>query len=94
VLTDFGRTPRSNANAGRDHDPDAYTIAFAGGGIQGGQVYGSTDRNGALPETQPFTPPGVHTTIFPQLGIPPKSEIRDMLDRPFPISDGEVLRVS
>src|SRR6185369_8678590 len=49
VLTDFGRTPRINGGAGRDHYPDAYSVAFAGGGIQGGQVHGSTDANGAFP---------------------------------------------
>ncbi len=91
MLTDFGRTPRINANAGRDHYPDAYTIAFAGGGIKGGQVYGSTDSKAAFPKTLACSPADVHATIFQALGISPKAEIHDMLNRPFPISDGQVL---
>lgn len=91
VLTDFGRTPRVNGGAGRDHYPDVYSIAFAGGGIQGGQVYGSSDAHGAKPATNACEPPDVHATIFRALGISPRAELRDPLDRPFPVSDGEVL---
>ena len=91
ILTDFGRTPRINANAGRDHYPNVYSIAFAGGGIRGGQVYGSSDSHAAFPKSQPCSPPDVHATIFHALGIDPKAELRDMLNRPFPISDGDVL---
>lgn len=91
VLTDFGRTPRINAGAGRDHYPNVYSIAMAGGGIQGGQVYGSSDSKGAFPATLACGPPDVHATIFRCLGISPRAEIRDMLDRPFPVSDGKVL---
>lgn len=91
VLTDFGRTPRINGGAGRDHYPDAYSVAFAGGGIHGGQVHGSTDANGAFPRTHPCTPPDVHATILHAMGISPKAEVRDMLNRPLRICDGEVL---
>jgi hypothetical protein len=91
MLTDFGRTPRINGAAGRDHYPSVYSIAFAGGGIQGGQVYGSSDDNGAFPKDLPCGPPDVHATIFQALGISPRTEIRDNLGRPFPVSDGEVL---
>lgn len=91
MLTDFGRTPRINGGAGRDHYPSVYSVALAGGGIQGGQVYGSSDANGAFPRTQPCGPPDVHATIFQALGISPRAELRDMLGRPFPVSDGEVL---
>ena len=94
VLTDFGRTPRINGGAGRDHYPDAYSIAFAGGGIHGGQVYGSTDSKGAFPKTLPCTPPDVHATIFQSLGISPRAEIHDTFNRSFPICDGEVLPLS
>jgi hypothetical protein len=93
VLTDFGRTPRINRGAGRDHYPDAYSIAMAGGGIKGGQVSGSTDSQGAFPKSQPCTPPDVHATIYQLLGINPKTELRDHLNRPFPICDGEALPV-
>ena len=91
VLTDFGRTPHINGAAGRDHYPYAYSIAMAGGGIRGGQVYGSSDATGAFPKSQPCGPPDVHATVFHALGISPRAEIRDMLGRPFPVSDGEVL---
>jgi hypothetical protein len=91
MLTDFGRTPRINGAAGRDHYPSVYSIALAGGGIQGGQVYGSSDDKGAFPMDLPCGPPDVHATIFQALGISPRAEIRDNLGRPFPVSDGEVL---
>jgi len=91
MLTDFGRTPRINGAAGRDHYPSVYSIAFAGGGIQGGQVYGSSDDKGAFPKDRACGPPDVHATIFQALGISPRTEIRDNLGRPFPVSDGEVL---
>jgi hypothetical protein len=91
ILTDFGRTPHINGAAGRDHYPNVYSIALAGGGIQGGQVYGASDSKGAFPRSLPCGPPDVHATIFHALGISPRAEIRDMLGRPFPVSDGEVL---
>ncbi|MEK6259103.1 MAG: DUF1501 domain-containing protein [Planctomycetota bacterium] len=94
VLTDFGRTPRINGAAGRDHYPSVYSIAMAGGGIRGGQVYGSSDSKGAFPKTQPCTPPDIHATIFHALGISPRAELRDMLNRPLPVSDGEVLAIT
>jgi hypothetical protein len=93
VLTDFGRTPRINKSAGRDHYPSVYSVALAGGGIQGGQVYGSSDGQGAFPKSLHCGPPDVHATIFQALGISPRAEIRDMLDRPFPVSDGKVLPI-
>lgn len=91
MLTDFGRTPRINGAAGRDHYPNVYSIALAGGGIRGGQVYGSSDSYGAFPRMQPCGPPDVHATIFHALGISPRAEIRDMLGRPLPVSDGQIL---
>lgn len=91
MLTDFGRTPRINGAAGRDHYPNVYSVALAGGGIRGGQVHGASDSNGAFPATQPCGPPDIHATVFQLLGISPRAEIRDMLGRSFPISDGEVL---
>lgn len=93
VLTDFGRTPKINAAAGRDHYPDVYSVALAGGGVRGGQVFGSSDHRGALPHSDPCGPPDIHATIFSCLGIDPRTEIRDMLNRPFPVSDGRVLPI-
>ena len=91
LLTDFGRTPRINGGAGRDHYPHAYSVALAGAGIQGGQVYGSTDRDGAHPATHACGPEDFHATIFQALGISPRAEMTDQLDRPFPVSDGDPL---
>lgn len=91
MLTDFGRTPRINGGAGRDHYPSVYSIALAGAGIRGGQVYGSSDAQGAFPKTLPCGPPDVHATMFHALGIHPRTTIRDPLNRPLPVADGEVL---
>ncbi len=92
-LTDFGRTPQINRAAGRDHYPSVYSVALAGGGIRGGQVYGSSDSNGAFPRTQPCGPADVHATTFHALGISPRAEIHDQLGRPFAVCDGEVLPI-
>lgn len=91
LLTEFGRTPKINGGAGRDHFPDCYSVAFAGGGIEGGQVYGSSDAIGANPATKPCGPPDLHATIFHALGIDPRHMIMDREDRPLPICDGNPL---
>jgi len=91
MLTDFGRTPRINGGAGRDHYPNAYSIVLAGGGIRGGQVYGSSDRLGAEPRDLPTGPADIHATIFQALGIPLDAHLYDKTGRPFPLTDGRVL---
>ena len=68
---EFGRTPHINAAGGRDHWPGCWTIPVAGGGIQGGQVIGSSDAIGAAPQDRPVTPMEVAATIYHGLGIPP-----------------------
>ena len=91
LLTEFGRTPKINGGAGRDHFPDCYSVAFAGGGIGGGQVYGSSNAIGAKPATNPCEPPDIHATIFHALGIDHRKMIMDRNDRPLPICDGNPL---
>lgn len=91
IITDFGRTPRVNGSAGRDHYPNVYSVVLAGGGIRGGQVYGSSDGLGAYPASHPCGPADLHATIFHALGISPGAVLHDMLDRPFTATDGEVL---
>jgi hypothetical protein len=91
MLTDFGRTPRINGGAGRDHYPNAYSIFLAGGGIRGGQVYGSSDRLGAEPRDLPTGPADVHATIFQSLGIPLDAHLHDMAGRPYALTDGRPL---
>ena len=88
---EFGRTPKINGGAGRDHWGRVYSTVLAGGGIRGGQVYGSSDRLGALPRDNPTGPADVHATIFQQLGIPLDAHLRDNTGRPFPLTDGRPL---
>ncbi len=88
---EFGRTPRINDLAGRDHWPNAYSILMAGGGIRGGTVLGETDRQGAEVLSGRVLPADVLATLWQHLGIPPRAEMRDRLDRPFPVSQGRVL---
>jgi hypothetical protein len=85
---EFGRTPKINGNAGRDHWPDCYSLLLAGGGIQGGAVYGSSDRLGAYPETDPVTPADLAATIYSRFGLDPRTHIVDQTGRPWRIADG------
>jgi len=89
ALGEFGRTPKINGNAGRDRWPDCYTVLLAGGGIQGGAVYGSSDRIGAYPATSPVTPADLAATIYWRFGIRPQTELHDQTDRPYRIADGQ-----
>jgi hypothetical protein len=93
VLGDFGRTPKINANAGRDHWNSCYTILLAGGGLKAGVVHGSSDRIGALPARDPVTPGDIIATIYHLMGVDPRSEIHDALGRPFEIvREGKVVQ--
>jgi uncharacterized protein (DUF1501 family) len=89
---DFGRTPKINDKAGRDHWPACGTVLMAGGGVAGGRDYGSSDATGAYPHDKPATPGDITATVFHALGFDPQSEIHDQLDRPLPISNGRPLR--
>ncbi|MDA1015772.1 MAG: DUF1501 domain-containing protein [Planctomycetota bacterium] len=91
VMGEFGRTPRINKNAGRDHYPGAGSFLLAGAGIQGGVVVGETDRNGTGPITRPCRPEDAAATIYRALGIDPHLTYFPRLTRPTPIADGEVL---
>src|SRR5438270_13810896 len=77
--------------AGRDDDPNPYSVFLAGGGIRGEQVYGSSDRIGAEPRDLPTGPADVHATIFQALGVPLDSHLHDSTGRPYPLTDGRVL---
>jgi uncharacterized protein (DUF1501 family) len=92
AMGEFGRTPRINANGGRDHWPDCYTVLLAGGGIHGGAVFGASDRTGAYPAKDPVTPADLAATIFWRFGIDPSSEIHDLTGRPWRVADGQPLR--
>ena len=90
-LTDFGRTPKVNGNGGRDHYPNVYSLAYAGGGIQGGQVYGASNKKGTEPAAGACSPADIHATAFSAMGIDPRTELHDQLDRPFQLCDGNPL---
>ena len=92
-MGDFGRTPRINEEAGRDHWPSCYTMVLAGGGIRGGQVLGESDKIGAVPRLRPITPADVHATVFTALGYDPHAITYQSADgRPILLSDGDVLK--
>jgi hypothetical protein len=91
-MAEFGRTPRINGRAGRDHWGNVFSVALAGGGVRGGQVYGSSDRHGAYPNDGKVSPQDLTATILHCLGYAPDAEIHDALGRPLPISRGEVIR--
>ncbi|MGH7128737.1 MAG: DUF1501 domain-containing protein, partial [Planctomycetaceae bacterium] len=88
---DFGRTPKINRDAGRDHWPQCGTVLMAGGGIRGGREHGSSDANAAYPHDDPATPGDITATVFHALGFSPETLIRDQLGRPMPIADGKAL---
>jgi Protein of unknown function (DUF1501) len=85
---EFGRTPRIStlsqfyATAGRDHWGAVQTVFFAGGGVRGGTVVGSSDRNGGFPATSPQTPENLAATIYAALGIPRTAAWHDPAQRP------------
>ncbi len=91
AMGEFGRTPKINANAGRDHWPDCYSLILAGGGIQGGAVYGASDRLGAFPTIDPVRPADLAATIYWRFGFNSTIEIHDSFGRPHRIADGQPL---
>ena len=91
-LTEFGRSPRFNVNAGRDHWGSVFSVALAGAGIRAGGVHGESDALGGQPLSGKVTPADLTATIFHSLGIPPETEIQDTAGRPLPISRGQVIR--
>ncbi|PYT95000.1 MAG: DUF1501 domain-containing protein [Acidobacteria bacterium] len=73
---EFGRTPKINPAGGRDHWPQCWTVVFAGGGIKGGQVVGSSDDIGSAPKDRPVAPGHVAATVFKALGLPIDLELK------------------
>jgi hypothetical protein len=85
-MGEFGRTPRINQNAGRDHWARCWSIVVGGGAIKGGQAYGSTDEDGMAVANNPVRVSDVFATIYRALGIDHTTQIRDSIGRPFNIS--------
>jgi uncharacterized protein (DUF1501 family) len=89
VTGEFGRTPRVNPSAGRDHWGPSSAIALAGGGIQGGRVVGASNARAEKPETTPYGPADLVATIYHSMGIDPRREFKTPEGRPVPIVPGE-----
>jgi len=91
VMGEFGRTPRFNAAGGRDHWPHCFSVVVAGGGIQGGQVMGASDRIAAYPISDPVTPQDLTATLFHCFGLDPHTAVHDPLGRPYALVEGTPL---
>jgi uncharacterized protein (DUF1501 family) len=87
-ISEFGRTPVINASAGRDHFPAAWSCVFAGGGIKGGQAYGSTTDDGMDVKEKKVAIGDVLATLCQALGVPPDTENFTPMDRPIKLSEG------
>jgi uncharacterized protein (DUF1501 family) len=82
---EFGRTPRVNPQAGRDHYPSVFSAALAGGPVQGGRVVGASDAHGAFPRSNPKTPQDVLATVYRFLGVDTKQQYPNATGRPIPV---------
>ena len=85
--SEFGRTPDINENDGRDHYPLAYSTVFAGGGVKGGFVYGSTDKEGRRVADKQCTPQDFQATIGHGMGLPVDEVVMSPSNRPFTVGD-------
>lgn len=91
-MGEFGRTPKINADAGRDHWPGCYSVLLAGGGVRGGQVIGSSDAIGAYPKDRPVSPADIHASVYSALGYDYRSIVYHSADgRPVALTDGQAL---
>ncbi|HTU19896.1 MAG TPA: DUF1501 domain-containing protein [Gemmataceae bacterium] len=88
-MGEFGRTPKINKQAGRDHWGFCQSMLLFGGGVRGGQVYGSSDASAAYAAELPVSPDDVAATVFHGLGIALDQEIRDSQGRPLPLCRGK-----
>ena len=88
VLSEMGRTPKFNGNAGRDHWTFCYSVLLAGAGIRGGTVYGESDAHSAFPQSNAVSPSEICATIYECLGIDPEMRLPDRSGRPIEIANG------
>lgn len=89
VTGEFGRTPKINKNAGRDHWCSCYSTVLAGGGVRGGSIYGASDGHAAYVKDSPVRPEDLGATILHSFGFAPESEIIDPTGRPVRSSSGQ-----
>ena len=92
AMGEFGRTPKVNANAGRDHWPNCYTVLLAGGGVNGGSTFGTSDKLGAYPNTDAVNPADLAATLFWRFGLDVTREMIDLTGRPYKLADGKPIR--
>ncbi|MCC6510696.1 MAG: DUF1501 domain-containing protein [Pirellulaceae bacterium] len=92
AMGEFGRTPKINAQAGRDHWPHCYSVIMAGGGITGGAIWGASDQHGGYPSRDPVTPGDIAATIYWRFGVDHSQPIHDHLGRPHRLALGEPIR--
>ena len=88
VMGEMGRTPKINANAGRDHWPQCGFSLLFGGGVKQGYVHGTTDKIGAWPTSDPVSPADFVATVYSLLGIDPRMTVNDRAGRPISIAHG------
>jgi uncharacterized protein (DUF1501 family) len=82
---EFGRTPRVNAQAGRDYYPNVFSAALAGGPVKCGRVLGASDAHGAFPKVNAKTPQDVLATMYQFLGVDVKQQYLNVAGQPIPI---------
>jgi hypothetical protein len=82
---EFGRTPRVNPQAGRDHYPNVFSAALAGGPVKGGRVVGESDAKGAFPKSNPKTPQDVLATLYQHLGVDTQQQYLNAAGRPITV---------
>jgi uncharacterized protein (DUF1501 family) len=97
MLGEFGRTPKISrmgkaSTVGRDHWAQCFFGLFAGAGVRPGQVIGRSDKIGAYPLTNPYSPDDVGATVYHVLGVDPGSEVRDRQGRPVRLNRGQVMQ--
>jgi uncharacterized protein (DUF1501 family) len=92
MLGEFGREPKINKDAGREHWAPCFCGLFAGAGVRPGQVIGRSDKNGGYPITTPYSPDDIGATVYSVLGVDPHAEVRDRLNRPVQLNRGQVIQ--
>jgi hypothetical protein len=90
-MGEFGRTPKINSAAGRDHWGHCSSTILAGGGIRPGQVYGASDKSGAYPVADKVDPVDIQATIYHCMGLDVNSHLVDILGRTWPLTTGQVI---
>jgi hypothetical protein len=92
VSSEFGRTPKINKDAGRDHWPKVFSVVLAGGGVKKGYIHGASNSTATEPERDPIGPEDLATTVYHQLGIVADKELMAPGNRPIEIVDGGKVR--